>query len=66
MECSGNSTWEIIRGVGDLGNENQFVFTVSGLFFIIKCILINSFSFQYHYCTCNYICIVQLHVYLYN
>ena len=47
MECSGNSTWEILRGVGDLGNENQFVFSfpcllvqtnflpVSELFFII-------------------------------
>ena len=26
MQCSGNSTWEILRGVGDLRNENQFVF----------------------------------------
>ena len=78
MVCSGNSTWEILRGVGDLGNENQFVFsfpfllvqtnffTVSELFFIIKCISIISFPFQYHYCTCNYICIVKLHVYLYK
>ena len=57
MECNGNLTWEILRGIGDLGNEYQFVFflsfllvqtnvfTVSELFFIIKCTGINSFSF---------------------
>ena len=27
MECNGNLTWEILRGIGDLGNEYQFVFS---------------------------------------